>query len=53
MCKSVFIKWLYDNPKEAKKLVDMTIDYAKYEAEKKKLKENLIKTKFSFAKPTN
>lgn len=44
-CRSVFIKWLYDNPKEAKKLVDMAIDYAKYEAEKKKLKENLIKTK--------
>lgn len=44
-CRSVFIKWLYDNPKEAKKLVDMAIDYAKYEAEKKKLKENMIKTK--------
>ena len=44
-CRSVFIKWLYDNPKDAKKLVDMAIDYAKYEAEKKKLKENLIKTK--------
>lgn len=44
-CRSMFIKWLYDNPKEAKKLIDMAIDYAKYEAEKKKLKENLIKSK--------
>lgn len=44
-CRSIFIKWLYDNPKEAKKLTDMAIDYAKYEAEKKKLKENMIKTR--------
>ncbi len=44
-CRSTFLKWLYDNPKDAKKLVDMAIDYAKYEAEKKKLKENMLKTK--------
>lgn len=44
-CRSTFLKWLYDNPKDADKLVNMAIDYAKYEAEKKKLKENIIKTK--------
>lgn len=44
-CRSTFLKWLYNNPKDAEKLVNMAIDYAKYEAEKKKLKENIIKTK--------
>jgi DNA gyrase subunit B len=43
--RRVFGKWLRDNPQQAKKLVSMMIDYAKYEEERKKLKKNLIESK--------
>ena len=43
--RRVFGKWLRDNPQQAKKLVNIMIDYAKYEEERKKLKKNLIETK--------
>jgi DNA gyrase subunit B len=43
--RRVFGKWLRDNPQQAKKLVGIMIDYAKYEEERKKLKKNLIETK--------
>jgi DNA gyrase subunit B len=45
MTRRVFGKWLRDNPQQAKKLVGIMIDYAKYEEERKKLKKNLIETK--------
>lgn len=45
MTRRVFGKWLRDNPQQAKKLVNIMIDYAKYEEERKKLKKNLIETK--------
>lgn len=43
--RRVFGKWLRDNPQQAKKLINLMIDYAKYEEERKKLKKNLIETK--------
>lgn len=43
--KNIFSKWLHNNPNDAKKLVSMVIDYAKYEAERKKLKKNLVDSK--------
>ena len=45
--RQTFGKWLRDNPQQAKKLVSMCVDYAKYEEERKKLKKNLIETKLS------
>lgn len=43
--RNVFLNWLRKNPNQAKKLVNLAIDYAKYEFERKKLKKNLIETK--------
>lgn len=43
--KAEFYKWLINNQKEAKRLVDLAIDYAKYELERKKLKKSLIDSK--------
>lgn len=43
--RSLFLNWLSNNPIQAKKLINLAIDYAKYEAERKKLKKNLIETK--------
>ena len=43
--RTTFLKWLHDNPNPAKRLVNMAIDYAKYEEEKKKLKKNMLETK--------
>lgn len=43
--RALFLKWLRDNPNQAKKLVNLALDYAKYEEERKKLKKNLIETK--------
>lgn len=45
--RQIFGKWLRDNPQQAKKLVSMCVDYAKYEEERKKLKKNLIETKLN------
>ena len=45
--RRVFGKWLRDNPQQAKKLINLMIDYAKYEEERKKLKKNLIESKAS------
>lgn len=45
LTKNTFLKWLHDNPNQAKKLIDMAIDYAKYEEERKKLKKNMLQTK--------
>lgn len=45
--RQTFGKWLRDNPQQAKKLVSMCVDYAKYEEERKKLKKNLIETKLN------
>lgn len=45
--RNVFLNWLRKNPNQAKKLVNLAIDYAKYEFERKKLKKNLIETKAS------
>ena len=43
--RNVFLNWLRKNPNQAKKLINLAIDYAKYEFERKKLKKNLIETK--------
>ena len=43
--RTLFLKWLHEHPKEAKRLVDLAIDYAKYEEERKKLKKNLVDSK--------
>lgn len=43
--RTEFYKWLVNNPKEAKKLVLLALDYAKYEAERRKLKKTLIDSK--------
>jgi len=43
--RNAFLNWLRKNPNQAKKLVNLAIDYAKYEEERKKLKKNLIETK--------
>ena len=43
--RSKFLDWLHNHPKEAKKLIDLAIDYAKYESERKKLKQTLIDSK--------
>ena len=43
--RQIFGKWLRDNPQQAKKLVNLCVDYAKYEEERKKLKKNLIESK--------
>ena len=43
--RNTFLNWLRKNPNQAKKLVNLAIDYAKYEEERKKLKKNLIETK--------
>lgn len=40
-----FTKWLRDNPNHAKKLINLAIDHAKYEAERKKLRKNMLDTK--------
>ena len=45
--KNAFSNWLMNNPNQAKKLVNLCIDYAKYEEERKKLKKNLIESKVS------
>ena len=45
--RNVFLNWLRKNPNQAKKLINLAIDYAKYEFERKKLKKNLIETKAS------
>ncbi len=45
--KNAFSNWLINNPNQAKKLVNLCIDYAKYEEERKKLKKNLIESKVS------
>lgn len=43
--RNAFGKWLRNNPNQAKKLINLAIDYAKYEAERKKLKQNMLDTK--------
>ena len=43
--KNIFSKWLNDNPKQAEKIIDLAISYAKYEEERKKLKQNIMQTK--------
>lgn len=45
--KNALSNWLMNNPQQAKKLVSMCVDYAKYEEERKKLKKNLIETKLN------
>lgn len=43
--RTTFAKWLRSNPQKAKKLVDLVLDFAKYEDDRKKLKDTLIKSK--------
>lgn len=43
--RTVFLKWLHEHPKDAKRLVDLALDYAKYEAERRKLKKTMIDSK--------
>ena len=43
--RQTLYKFMKDNQQAAKKLVDLVLDYAKYELERKKLKENMLKTR--------